>query len=152
MIEIIDYKRGIRNFIISLIFGIIIPYILFGFLFPSETFCLISIIGNGIIFLIIYTSFGIFKKKSFIRLLIGVSYIFVLVYFYTVGHNVFTLYLPHCAFGTFCVKSGIFGIEIIFEFDYSILVIITLILKILNLIRNFLKVPKEEEFEVYHLK
>lgn len=152
MIEIINYKRGIRNFVVSLIFGVIVPYVLFGVLFPSDTFYLANIIGNGIIFIIIYTSFGIFKKRSFIRLLIGISYIFVLVYFYTVGHNVFTLYLPHCAFGTFCVKGGIFGIDIAFEFDYSLLVIITLILKILNLIRNYLKGSKEEEFEVYYIK
>ena len=152
MIEIIDYKRGIRNLVISLIFGIVVPYILFGFLFPSEAFCLTSIIGNGIVFLIVYTNFGIFKKQSFIRLLIGMSYIFVLVYFYTVGHNVFTLYLPHCAFGTLCVKSGTFGLNIAFEFDYSIIIIIILILKTLNVIRIYLKVPKEEEFEIYYLK
>jgi hypothetical protein len=152
MREIIDYKRGFKNFIISLIFGIIVPYVLFGVLFPNELFALESIIGNGIIFLIVYTSFGIFKKKSFIRLVIGMSYIFVLIYFYTVGHNVFTMYLPHCAFGTLCVDAELFGINIAFELDYSVLIVIIIILKVLNLIRNYLKSPKEEDFEVYCFK
>ena len=153
--DLINIKRAIVNFIIALTFGIIIPVICFSFLIQlfnplGDIFDYNLIILNGILFIIVYTMFGLFKKETIMRLFIGIGYIALLIYFYTIGSCIFTLYLPHCAFGELCLSGNLLGIEISFTYNYVWSIVILLILKSLNLLRHKIK-PVEEE-ETYELK
>ena len=148
MIDLINRTTFIRNLIISAVFGIVIPYLFFGFIDPNQTiFNLNLIISNGIIFVIVYSSFGLFKKDTFIRLIIGIGYIITLVYFYTVGSNVFSMYLPHCNFADVCLEGSFADFSISFEFDYAWMVILLIGIKGANLIRHYIKpsLDKEED-------
>jgi len=146
MKEIITYERLIRNLVLSLVFGIILPLIIFSLIDPFNLFFDKSfILGNGIIFTIVYSLFGLFKKHTSIRFFIGIAYIFVLIYLYIVGFNPFTFYLPNCAFATFCVDLNVFNINLIFRFNYAWIVIIILVLIFINLVRNRIKIIESEE-------
>ena len=154
MEENISSRNIIKNFLISLFLGIIIPSIIFTVIDPKEIlFNRTLIISNGILYIISYTSFGIFKKHTFTRFIVGLAYLFIQLYFYLVGSNVFTLYLPHSSFGVFLFDAHLLGIDLIVHFDYSLVIYCILALKVLNLIRNYNKVPKEEdEFQIIKFK
>jgi hypothetical protein len=102
---------------------------------------------NGVIMVVVYTCFGIFKKEMVIRFLIGCGWIVTLIYFYTVGSNVFTVYLPNCGFGLFCVDGKINDVKISFEFYYAWFVIVILCLKGLNLLRHLVKPVEERKYD-----
>jgi hypothetical protein len=146
--EIISVKGLIKNLIVSLILGLVIPLIIIYILSPlmiiNGLFLEEGLIANGILFIIVYTAFGMFKKDTIIRFFIGIGYIILLIYFYTVGFTAFTGYLPMCSFGTFCISAEIGGISASFSLDIWWVFLIILSLKSLNLIRHIIKPPKED--------
>lgn len=146
MIDLINKKTLIRNIILSSIAGILIPFILVNYIDRNQAiFDFDLMISNGIIFIIIYTGFGLFKKNTFIRLAIGIGYILLLVYFYEVGSNVFTLYLPHCGYGVMCVNGNILGIKLLFALNYAWMIVILITIKSANLVRHYLEEPEEDD-------
>jgi len=139
----------VRNLIFSLIFGLIFPIFIIILAFPilpitnlPTSDCLIT---NGILYIIVYTSYGIFQKDSILRFAIGIAYVFLLFYFYTIGCSIFSLYLPMCSFGNFCLILNFNGTEIGFNLNIWWVIIIILILKIMSIVRAFIK-PKKEVF------
>lgn len=158
MKESINYKTLVRNLIIGIIFGIVFPYIIqfiFNLLDSNINDILNTelIIANGIVFCIVYTAYGIFNKDTFIRFIIGIVFIVVQIYFFTVGSNPFTFYLPHCAFGQFCLTATILDASFNVQFNYAWILYIYFSIKILNLIRHYLKredtqEKKEEEYKI----
>jgi hypothetical protein len=143
--EYINFVTLIRNLIISIIFGLLVPYLLITFVDPSEFLWNEQLMYiNGIIFVGIYTTFGIFKKETVIRFLIGLGYIGVIVYFYTVGGTYISLYLPSCGFGHACYAGNFFGYEITLGYYFIYTVILILVLKFLNLLRHLVKPPDLE--------
>jgi len=143
--EFVNKVTFIRNIIISAIFGLLVPYLLVTYLDPTG-YVLNStmLMTNGAIYVVVYSMFGLFKKETVIRFIIGIAYVLVVVYFYTVGHTIFTLYLPHCGFGYFCIWGTVFGITISFGYIYFITALVVIILKCLNLLRHLVKPPEEE--------
>ena len=90
MSGLIKYRKFIRNLIVSGVFGLLIPYLLLTYVIPSNSvFNLPLIITNGLIWMAVYGALGFFKKNSFYRFLIGIGYVGLMVYFYTVGSNFF---------------------------------------------------------------
>ena len=143
--EYINVVTTIRNLIVSIIFGIIIPYLLITYVDPSEFLWNEQLMmTNGVIFVGTYTVFGLFKKETIIRFLIGCGYIGVLIYFYTVGGTFMTLYLPSCGFGHACYQGTFYGTEITMGYYYVYTVILILVLKFLNLLRHLVKPPDLE--------
>ena len=140
MIEMINKTTLIRNIIVSSIAGIVIPFILVHFIDRDQViFNFDLMISNGIIFIIIYSGFGLFKKETFIRLVLGGGYIILLFYFYQVGSNVFTFYLPHCAFGVMFIDGNILGMELAFTLNYSWMVLLFILIKSINLARHYIE-------------
>lgn len=124
-----------------------VPYYLIINYDPNGTvFDIPAVMMNGWIFVGVYTAYGLFKKETVIRFLIGCGWIATLVYFYTVGSNVYTAYLPNCGFGLFCVDGKLNGVKLSFLFNYAWFLIIILILKGLNLFRHLVK-PMERKYD-----
>ncbi|MFX1453793.1 MAG: hypothetical protein ACFFDB_00325 [Promethearchaeota archaeon] len=145
MIDKINKTTFIRNLIVSLFFGIIVPLFLVFFIDKNQRiFNLELMISCGIIYVIIYSGFGLFEKDTFIRFAIGFGYILGLLYFYQVGSNIFTLYLPHCEFGTICVDGTLLDFKLSFSLNYVWMIILLLSLKGLNLFRHYIK-PVEDK-------
>ena len=143
----INWVTFFRNLITSLILGFLVPYLLVVNLDPNGIlFNIDALIVNGWIFVLVYSSYGFFKKETVIRFFIGCGWIATLVYFYTVGSNVYTSYLPNCGFGLFCVDGELSGVKIVFQFSYAWLIIIVLSLKGLNLFRHLVK-PMEKKYD-----
>ena len=143
----INWVTFFRNLISSIIFGFVVPYYLVMNLDPNGVlFNVDALIINGWIFVIVYSSYGFFKKETVIRFFIGCGWIATLVYFYSVGNNVCTAYLPNCGFGLFCVDSKLNNVKIAFQFSYAWLIIIILSLKGLNLFRHLVK-PMEKKYD-----
>jgi hypothetical protein len=152
----ITIKRGIINLIVALVFTIILPIIVFNFLLGlvdplGSIFIYDLIIANGILFTIVYAMYGLFKKHTLIHFFIGIGYLILLIYFYTIGSNVFTLFLPHCSFGELCVGGELLGIKVSLTYNYLWFIIPLLILKFLNMARHKIK-PIEEEEETFDLR
>ena len=152
--DMMNWKTGVRNLIISIFFGIVLPIRLFFWLVElieplGQIFLTESIILNGVLFVIIYTSYGFFRKETSIRFFIGMGYLVLLLYFYTVGSNVFTMYLPHCSFATYCIggefQIGSQGLNIMIKYGYLWYVFLLLLAKTLNIIRHKVKVPENQE-------
>ncbi|MBD3193893.1 MAG: hypothetical protein GF317_02480 [Candidatus Lokiarchaeota archaeon] len=143
---LINYKTLFRNLIISGIFGLLLPYIALTFLIPSNSvFDLALITTNGIIFILAYTALGMFHKNTFYRFLIGMGYVVLLIYFYSVGNNIFTFFLPHTGFGYLFVSGTVFGIPITVGYNYAWVVVVIIILTGLNILRKFIKPLKEKQ-------
>ncbi len=143
--EYFNVTTTIRNLIISIIIGVLIPYLLISYVDPSEFMWDEQLMmTNGVLFVAIYTAFGLFKKETIIRFLIGCGYIGVIVYFYTVGGTYITLYLQSCGFGHACYTGTFFGTTIQLGYYYLYTVILILILKFLNLLRHLVKPPDLE--------
>ena len=139
----INYVTLLRNLITSVIFGLVIPYYLINYIDPKGyLFDLNTVFINGAIFVIVYTIYGIFNKDTVIRFFIGVGWIATLIYFYTVGNNFFTFYLPHCSFGYLCLDGSYRGIDFKFGYNYAWVIIAMLGLKGLNLLRHLIKPPE----------
>lgn len=142
----INWITFIRNLITSLIFGFLVPYYLVVNLDPYQTiFNFQALMLNGLIFMYVYTAYGLFKKETIIRFFIGWGWIATLVYFYTVGNNFCTAYLKVCGFGLFCLDGEFNNVKIAFQFSYALFLIIILCLKGLNLFRHLVK-PMERKF------
>jgi len=140
----INYVTLFRNLITSVIFGLVIPYYLINYIDPKGyLFDLNTVLINGAIFVIVYTIYGIFNKDTVIRFFIGVGWLATLIYFYTVGHNFFTFYLPHCSFGYLCLDGSYRGIDFKFGYNYAWVIIAMLGLKGLNLFRHLIKPPEK---------
>ena len=143
----INWVTFFRNLISSLIFGLLVPYLLIINLDPNGTiFNFQALMINGLIFVGVYTAYGLFKKETFIRFFIGCGWIATLVYFYTVGSNVYTSYLPNCGFGLFCVDGKLNNVKVAFQFSYAWFLIIILSLKGLNIFRHLVK-PMERKYD-----
>ena len=143
----INWVTFFRNLIVSLIFGLVVPYFLITSLDPNGTvFVFQAVMINGLIFIGVYTIYGFFKKETVIRFLIGCGWIVTLIYFYTVGSNVYTSYLPNCGFGLFCVDGKLNNVKVAFQFSYAWFLIIILSLKGLNLFRHLVK-PMEKKYD-----
>ena len=139
----INYVTLLRNLITSVIFGLVIPYYLINYIDPKGyLFDLNTVLINGAIFVIVYTIYGIFNKDTVIRFFIGCGWIAILIYFYTVGNNFFTFYLPHCSFGYLCLDGSYRGIDFKFGYNYAWVIIAMLGLKGLNLLRHLIKPPE----------
>jgi hypothetical protein len=155
MIEMINGKRGILNFVVALLSSLLYPlfltFNLLRFLDPNNVvFDIQMIISNGILFIIVYTSFGLLEKDTLLHLFIGIAYIFLLLYFFTIGNNLFTLFLPHLRFG---MLYYIFPDSTFIALDYTFMIILFLCLKSLNLLRQFLEPTKKDTiFNVAELK
>ncbi len=144
----INWVTFFRNLISSLILGFLVPYYLIINLDPNGIlFNVDALIINGWIFLLMYSFYGFFKKETVIRFFIGCGWIATLVYFYTVGSNVYTSYLPNCGFGLFCVDGELNNVKIAFQFSYAWLIIIFLSLKGLNLFRHLVKPMEEKKYD-----
>ena len=140
----INYVTLLRNLITSVIFGLVIPYYLINYIDPKGyLFDLNTVFINGAIFVIVYTIYGIFNKDTVIRFFIGFGWIATLIYFYTVGNNFFTFYLPHCSFGYLCLDGSYRGIDFKFGYNYAWVIIAMLGLKGLNLLRHLIKPPEK---------
>lgn len=148
MDSIITKKTMIKHLITSLVSSLIFPLILIFFIDPTGKFFNLScIISNAIIYIIIYTAFGSFRKETFPRFAIGIAYVIVLIYFFTVGFNIFTFFMPHCAFGVLCINGKLMGASFNFSYDYAWFVVMYLILKTANIVRHFLEPIDEEDLE-----
>ena len=146
----INWVTLIRNLIVSLIFGLLVPYLLIINYDPNGTvFNYSALMLNGLILVAVYTFYGLFKKETFIRFFIGCGWIATLVFFYSVGNNVYTAYLPNCGFGLFCVDGKMGGVKMEFLFYYAWFTITILILKGLNLFRHLVK-PMERKYDYLH--
>ena len=143
----INWVTFFRNLISSLIFGFLVPYYLIMYLDPDGVlFNVDALIINSWIFVSVYTFYGLFKKDTVIRFFIGCGWIATLVYFYSVGNNVYTSYLPNCGFGLFCVDGEINDVKMEFVFYYAWFIIIVLSLKGLNIFRHLVK-PMERKYD-----
>ena len=61
--DYINVVTTIRNLIVSIIFGVIVPYLLITLVDPTEFLWNEQLMMlNGVIFVAIYTAFGLFKK------------------------------------------------------------------------------------------
>lgn len=148
----LNYGRGVLYLILSLLSSIIFPILciyLIGNIIPITYLMdinFILIVSNGILFTVIYTFFGLFKKDTIYHLIIGCIYLIILLYFYTVGCNIFTLFFPHYQFGGIIIKISLGSITLDFRLQYIFIIIFFLLLKVINLIRHYiqpLKVNKE---------
>ena len=141
--DLINKTTFIRNIIISIIFGLVVPYLLYTYLDPTGyVLNRVTMLTNGVIFIAIYSLFGFFKKETVIRFIIGIVYIGIVVYFYSVGHTIFTIYLPHCGFGHLCLEGTIFEITLNLSYIYIYTGILLITLKALNLLRHLVKPPE----------
>ncbi|TFG08544.1 MAG: hypothetical protein EU539_01890 [Promethearchaeota archaeon] len=144
----INYVTFFRNLIVSVCLGLIGPFLIVMYVDPKESFLNLSaLLINGGIFVAVYTIYGLFRKETIIRFLIGIGWIGTLIYFYTVGNNFFTFYLPHCAFGTICMDGKYRGIEFAFKYNYAWVVICILVLKGLNILRHLIKPVEEQKYD-----
>lgn len=141
----INWVTFFRNLFASVVFGLVVPYYLINYIDPKGfIFDLNAVLFNGIIFVVVYTIYGIFKKDLVIRFLIGIGWMATLIYFYTVGNNFFTFYLPHCSFGYICIGGKLQGIEFKIGYYYAWVIIAMLCLKGLNLFRHLVKPPEQK--------
>ncbi len=107
---------------------------------PIETiFNANMILIMGILYVIIYSLFGLFDKRTNIRLIIGFVYIGFLILVFSVGHSIFTLFLPMNGFGVLYINIVIKGSSISASLNIVWIILIVLGLKMLNLIRNRFK-------------
>ena len=140
----INWVTFFRNLMASIVFGLAVPYFLISYIDPNGyIFDLEAVLFNGIIFVGVYTVYGIFKKDLVIRFLIGIGWMATLIYFYTVGNNFFTFYLPNCSFGYLCIDGSYKGIDFKFGYNYAWVIIAMLALKGLNLFRHLVKPPEK---------
>jgi hypothetical protein len=93
----------------------------------------------------VYTALGLFHKDTLYRFLIGIGYVALMIYFYTVGNNIFTAFLPHTGFAYMFISGTIFGIEITLGYGYVIPAIILISLAGLNVLRYLIKPVKEKK-------
>jgi len=141
----INWVTIFRNLFSSVIFGLVIPYYLVNYIDPQGLiFDLGAILFNGVIFAVVYTVFGIFNKDTVIRFFIGCAWMGTLVYFYTVGSNFFTFYIPTSGFGQLSIDGNYRGIDFEFGYNYFWIIIATLSLKGLNLLRHLVKPPERK--------
>lgn len=155
MSEYINKVTFIRNIIVSCIFGLLVPYLIYRYLDPnSKLFNYQMGIANGIIYVIIYSLYGLFRKETVARFLIGVALIIAVIYFYTVGYTIYTFYMPHCGFGILCLSGTIpandiiptylQGIVLSLSYNYMYTALIVIGLKSVNLFRHLVKPPDAE--------
>ncbi|MHA1526178.1 MAG: hypothetical protein ACTSQD_04040 [Promethearchaeota archaeon] len=143
----INWVTIFRNLFFSVIFGLVIPYYLVNYIDPSGLiFDLDAILFNGVIFAVVYTIYGVFNKDTVIRFFIGCAWIGTLIYFYTIGSNFFTFYIPHSGFGQLYIDGNYRGIDFEFGYNYMWVIIATLSLKGLNILRHLIK-PPERKFK-----
>jgi hypothetical protein len=145
--ELINNKTLIRNFIISILFGIVVPYLIEYFFLSKIDFFSFNfslIIANGIILTIAYSTYGIFKKHTFIRLILGLIFIIVQIYLFSVGSNPYTLYLPQDSFAQLSLSFPFEEFSIQIGIFYGWILIPYFILKGVNLIRHYIKKETEE--------
>ena len=141
----INWVTIFRNLFSSVIFGLVIPYYLVNYVDPQGLiFDLDAILINGVIFVIVYTIYGVFNKDTVIRFFIGCAWMGTLVYFYTVGSNFFTFYIPHSGFGQLSIDGNYRGIDFEFGYNYMWIIIATLSLKGLNILRHLVKPPEKK--------
>lgn len=140
--EYINGVTFIRNIILSCILGLLIPYILLTYGDPSSIvwgpYAQLMYV-NGAIFVAVYSFYGLFRKETLVRFFIGCGYLVILIYFYTVGGTYMSLYLPSCGFGRACYTGTFFGYTITLGYVYLYTIILFLVLKFLNLLRNLVK-------------
>lgn len=162
--ELVNWITFIRNVITSLIFGLGIPYLLHTYVDPTGIVLDYNMmITNGIAYVIINSLFGLFRKETLPRFIIGIIYIVIVVYFYTVGYTIYTSYLPCCGFSTICLNGTLADIPavpaeyqgITFAVSYAFVYTgaLVIILKSVNLFRHLVKPPEEEnKYKVAALK
>jgi len=152
--EYINMVTFIRNLIISLILGLLIPFLLITYADPSGVVWDGGLMyANGLIFVGIYTAFGLFRKETFLRFLIGLGYIGIIIYFYTVGGTYISLYLPSCGFGRACYSGTFFGYTVSLGYVFLYTVILIIVLKFLSLLRHLVKPPElQNKYKTMALK
>ena len=73
----INWVTLFRNLISSILFGLVIPYYLINYIDPNgKLFDLDAVLFNGMIFVGVYTIYGIFNKDLVIRFFIGIGWIY----------------------------------------------------------------------------
>ena len=106
--ELINGVTFIRNIIISVILGLIIPYVLITYGDPSSIvwgpYAQLLYV-NGALFVLMYSLYGLFRKETLLRFIIGCGYLVLVIYFYTVGGTYMSLYLPSCGLGRACYSG-----------------------------------------------
>jgi hypothetical protein len=148
MSELFSWLKFFLNAIFSAIFGIVLPYLFVPFIGQYVSiFNYELILVNGVIYVCAYSLLGLFKKDTYIRFIIGLGYIGLLIYFYTVGNNFFTFYLPHTGFGQIYLSETIEGSTISFGYNYSWVAIVLIILIGVSTFRKFIKPRKEKREE-----
>ena len=140
MSDLINWITFFRNLIWSSLVGILVPYLLNFYIDPNELVLNYQMmLTNGLIFVGIYTVFGLFRKETIVRFLIGCGYIGVVIYFFTVGHTIYTLYLPHCGFCQLCLDGGLEGINFSLKYSYIYVGIVVVALKGVGIFRHLIK-------------
>ncbi|TXT58714.1 MAG: membrane protein of unknown function [Promethearchaeota archaeon] len=144
--ELFSWFGLIKNSIFSVLVGMVLPYLVIPFIGQYVSFLNYGVIMiHGIIFTVVYSLLGLFKKDTLIRFLIGIGYIGLLIYFFSIGNNFFTLYLPHSAFGEIGISETIGGSKVSFGFNYSWVATTLIFLIGLSTLRKFLKPRKEKK-------
>ena len=117
--ELINWVTFIRNIIAGVIFGLVVPYLIFRYLDTEGlVFDYEMMIINGSLYLTIFAFFGLFRKETAVRFIIGCLYILFIIYFYTSGYTIYTMYLPHCGFGVLCLGGEFEGVEFSLNYIY----------------------------------
>ncbi|MEJ2252587.1 MAG: hypothetical protein P8Y97_23370 [Candidatus Lokiarchaeota archaeon] len=115
----INIKGFIWNIIFSLGTGILLPSILIPFIDSSGSiFNLNAIIVNGFIYIGVYSALGLFYKDTLYRFFIGIGYVVLMIYFFTVGNNLFTAFIPQTRFAYMYISGTIFGVPITIGYGY----------------------------------
>ena len=143
--ELVNWITFIRNIIIGALFGLLVPYLIFRYL-DSEglVFNYEMMILNGSLYLAIYSFFGLFKKETALRFIMGCLYIGFIIYFYTSGYTIYTFYLPHCGFGVLCLGGEWEGVKFSLSYIYWYTAVIVVSLKGVSILRQLIKPPDEK--------
>lgn len=149
-----NLKGLIKSFLIALFLGIILPFSLLSLAsthipFPLDTLINTQIlISNGILFIIVYSAYGSVKKENVLSLLMGACYLVLVAYFFTIGHSIYSLYLPLCGFGILCFNAEIGGFTLGLSVNFWWACALIIGLKALNIVRKHIKLTPEEKKEL----
>ena len=95
----------------------------------------ILVITNGIVMALIYGIHYANKKGNFLRIITNILILIMLIYFFFVGYNVFTLFLPVSTFATVYLEFG----ETYFLFSYLWIAIFGLLVQFITICKAFIK-------------
>ena len=151
--DMINWVTFIRNIISGAIFGLLVPYLIFRYLDTEGlVFDYSMMIFNGSLFLAILAFFGLFRKETALRFLIGCIYIGFIIYFYSSGYTIYTLYLPQCGFGITCLGGNIGGVKFSLNYIFWYTAVIVVSLKGVSIFRQLIKPPEASRMKTVALQ